>query len=309
MTARGKGPAPEPNAADDVRESERLDESLRVVRLDLAFDGAKFSGWQRQAEDRSVQAVLEDTLSRILSASTAIVGAGRTDAGVHADGMVASFRTASRMPAEEIARALDALLPEDVGVLSARDAPPGFHALRDARWKWYRYAILESRLRRIDLRRVAWRVAPGLDPDAMRRAAAAIVGRRDFAAFQNAGSPRRTSVRSVAALRLASDGPLTAIDVVADGFLYGMVRSIAGTLVEVGRGRRDPASIPALLESRDRRRAGAAAPAHGLRLVAVGFEGDEPPAFVDPSLRSLLESGPQDPSGSDAERSTEWSGS
>ena len=281
----------------------------RTIRLDLEFDGEAFEGWQFQPRGRSVQGVVEETLARILGAPHRVVGAGRTDAGVHAAGMVASFPTASTLSAEKIGRALEALLPDDVGLLAATEAAPEFHALRDARWKWYRYTLHPSRSRRVASRRTAWRVHYVLDIDAMGRAASALVGAKDFAAMQASGSPRRSTVRRVAAVRLVSEPPLVRIDVVADGFLYGMVRCMAGTLVDVGRGSRDPASMEALLATRDRRLAGAAAPAHGLCLVAVGFAGDEPPPFIDPSLKSLLESASGAPDEVAADRSPACPGS
>ncbi len=262
----------------------------RVVRLDLEFDGRGFEGWQRQAEGRTVQATLEDTLSRLLRESVRVVGSGRTDAGVHARGMVASFRTRSAMPAATLQRALDALLPEDVAVLAATDAGPTFHALRDARWKWYRYTILRSRTRRVFWRASAWRVGASLAVSAAEEASKTLLGTHDLAAFQSSGSPRRSTVRTLAALRWSEEGPLLHVDLVADGFLYGMARAIVGTLVEVARGQRTPGSVADLLASRDRRRAGAAAPAHGLTLMAVGTRDDPAPGFVDPSLARALES-------------------
>jgi tRNA pseudouridine38-40 synthase len=262
----------------------------RVIRLDLEYDGAGFEGWQRQAGGRTVQGVVEEALARVLGERTAVVGAGRTDAGVHARRMPASFRTTAAMEARTLLRALDAVLPEDVGVLAVEDAAPTFHALRDARWKWYRYTVLRSRERRVHHRRTSWRVGAALDLAAVREASAALVGTHDVAAFQSAGSPRRGTVRTVGGLAWTEEGPLLHADVAADGFLYGMVRAIVGTLVECGRGRRDPRSIAALLASRDRRLAGPAAPAHGLTLVAVGYAGDPVPAFVDRRLAAGLES-------------------
>lgn len=263
---------------------------LRTLRVDLEYDGAAFSGWQRQATDRTVQGVLEDALARLLSSPTPVVGAGRTDAGVHALAAVASFRTASALAPEVVLRALDALLPDDVGVLAVTEAP-GFHALRDARWKWYRYTWLRSRTRRVHERRTSWRVEGPFDLGAVRAAADRLRGRHDFASFQASGSPRRSTVRTLAGVRVLEDGPRVHLDLVGDGFLYGMVRAVAGTLFEVGRGVRDAASVDALVAARDRRRAGPAAPAHGLTLVRVGYAADPPPDFVDPSLAANLESG------------------
>jgi tRNA pseudouridine38-40 synthase len=268
----------------------RRGRATRPFRLDLEYDGAGFQGWQRQPGERTVQQVVEEALARILSQEVGVVAAGRTDAGVHAEAMTTSFSARTALEERDLARALDAVLPEDVGVVALSQAAPGFHALRDARWKWYRYAILRSRFRRVALRRTTWRVGMRLDVDAMRDGAARLVGRRDFAAFQNAGSPRVSTTRCVAALAWSEDGPLLRLDAVADGFLYGMVRAIVGTLVEVGRGRRSAASLEDVVASRDRARAGPAAPAHGLALVRVGYAGDAPPAFVDRALAAGLES-------------------
>jgi tRNA pseudouridine38-40 synthase len=280
--AEGTG-TPSPGAAGDGVPA-------RDLRLDLAYDGAGFLGWQRQARGRTVQAVVEAALERLLGEPTRVVAAGRTDAGVRALSTAASFSTRSRLPAGEIERALDALLPDDVGVLAVSERP-GFHALRDARWKWYRYEWLLSRLRDVHARARAWRVPVELDVVAMAAAAARLEGTHDFASFQSHGSPRRSTVRTVAAARLSRAGRSLALDVVGDGFLYGMVRAIAGTLVEVGRGRRDAASVEALLAARDRRAAGPSAPPHGLSLVAVGYAGDAPPDFVGSAAGALLESG------------------
>jgi tRNA pseudouridine38-40 synthase len=267
---------------------------LRTLRVDLEYDGGAFAGWQRQATNRTVQGVLEDALARLLGGPTPVIGAGRTDAGVHALAAVASFRTPSALRPDVVRRALDALLPEDVGVLAVSEAP-GFHALRDARWKWYRYTWLRSRTRRVHERRTSWRVEGPFDVAAVRDAAARLRGRRDFASFQASGSPRRSTVRTLAGVRVVEDGPRVALDLVGDGFLYGMARAVAGTLFEVGRGARDAASVDDLVAARDRRRAGPAAPAHGLTLVRVGYAADPPPDFVDPSLAADLRRPPEAP--------------
>jgi tRNA pseudouridine38-40 synthase len=263
----------------------------RVLRLDLEYDGERFLGWQRQAGGRTVQGVVEEALARVLGAPTPVVAAGRTDAGVHALGMVASARTRSTRSAREVARALDALLPEDVGVRRVSDAAPTFHALRDARWKWYRYLVLRSRARRVFRRRTAWLVRAPLDLARVREAAALLCGRRDFAAFQSSGSPRASTVRTLS-LSASERGACLRLDAVAEGFLYGMVRAIAGTLVEVGRGALAPSDVSDALASRDRRRAGPAAPPHGLCLVAVGYAGEAPPPFALAGRGTGVESGP-----------------
>ncbi len=186
------------------------------------------------------------------------------------------------------------MLPDDVGVVAVTEVP-GFHALRDARWKWYRYTWLRARTRRVHERRTSWRLPSPFDVDAVRAAAGLLLGRHDFACFQSSGSPRRSTVRTLFGVRVVEEGPRVALDLVGDGFLYGMVRAVAGTLVEVGRAARPAASLVELLASRDRRGAGAAAPAHGLALVRVGYAADPTPDFVDPSLAANLESEESDP--------------
>ncbi len=281
---------------DDARAAgPASDAAMRTWRLDLEFDGAGFAGWQRQAGVRTVQEEVERALRRLTGETVAVVGAGRTDAGVHARGMVASVRTRSTLAPAIVERALDALLPEDVGVLGVREAAPEFHALRDARWKWYRYALLPSRRRRVHERRVAWRIVAPLDLDTLAGALDAVRGRHDFARFQKTGSPRASTVRTILGTALVPDRNLLFLDFVGDGFLYGMVRLLVGTLVaaasrpDVDGARR---LVGALLDrSAGPYRVGASAPACGLSLVRVGYSGDEPPPFVGGPPRGDLESG------------------
>lgn len=268
----------------------------RTLRLDLEFDGEAFAGWQRQGDRRTVQEEVERALERLLLVPTPVVGAGRTDAGVHARGMVASFRTASRMTAADLLRALDGLLPRDVGVLAVREAQDDFHARRDARWKWYRYTLLPSRRRRVHERRTSWRIPEPLDVPTLAAGLAPVAGRHDFARFEKRGSPRRTTVRTISGAVLSEERGLLHLDFVGNGFLYGMVRLLVGTIVDAGR---RPDATPAAAAARMRAllsgdaggaRVGASAPAHGLSLMAVGFAGDEPPPFVGPSPPPDLES-------------------
>lgn len=245
---------------------------------------------------RTVQSVLEAALAEIAGQAVAVVGASRTDAGVHAEGQVASACFETRLPADVLARALDAKLPEDVAALAIAPAPDAFHARRDALWKRYRYALWAG-CRRSPLRRRRFaRVRGALDLGAMREAGRALVGTHDFSSFQLASAEwhaeaarrgrTRSAVRTLHALEVSGAGEgEVRLEVVGDGFLRGMVRAVAGTLIEVGLGRRAPESLPALLAARDRRRAGVTAPAAGLTLVEVGFEpfrGGETPGNSGP---------------------------
>ena len=255
---------------------------MRILKLTLAYDGTRLVGWQRQAAGDSVQGVLEDALARFEGGPVTVHGAGRTDAGVHALGQVASVEVTFAHDPATLARALNAQLPDDVRVLAVEDAAPGFHARFDARSKTYRYCIRNGPVASPFERPFAWHVPQPLDVEAMRQAASRLLGRHDFSAFRSIGTDVADSVRTLHASAivetagaipwLGDDGPLLTYEVTGDGFLRHMVRAIVGTLVEVGRGWRDPAQMDALLQSGDRARAGATAPPHGLFLVRVVYD-------------------------------------
>jgi tRNA pseudouridine38-40 synthase len=242
----------------------------------LAYDGSAYAGWQVQEGQRTVQGVLEAALSRITGQPVRAVASGRTDAGVHALGQVVSFRTESRLSAEVFRRALNAHLPEDLAVLEAADAPPTFHALRDAVRKRYRYLIHDGPVRDVFRRNYCWHYPYGrLDAQAMRRAAEVLRGTHDFASFQTSGAPRRTSLRTISDLDVRrGEGDwcdTIRIEVEADGFLYNMVRTIVGSLAEIGRGARGESWLAEVLAAADRRVAGPTAPPEGLFLVKVEY--------------------------------------
>lgn len=254
----------------------------RTLKLTIAYDGTEFAGWQRQARERTVQAVLEDTIAPIEKWPVTVVGAGRTDAGVHAAGQVASVSMTSGITCDELRRALNATLPGDVRVLTIDEADAGFSARRDARLKTYHYSIWNGAVVPPSLRRYAWHVPQPLDLDAMNDAAALLVGAHDFAAFQATGSDVKTTVRrilistvrvvDVATLVTPAPGDrLLRYDVTGTGFLRHMVRNIVGTLADVGRRRTSIDQVKAILASRDRAAAGATAPPHGLALWQVEY--------------------------------------
>jgi tRNA pseudouridine38-40 synthase len=258
---------------------------VRTIKLTLAYDGTRYVGWQRQASGTSIQSLLEAALAEIDGVPVPVVGAGRTDAGVHALGQVASFRLRHAMPVATLVRALNARLPEDVRVLGAVDAGPSFHARYSATSKTYRYRLSAGSMADPFGWRYLWQVPGPLDQAAMQQGLATLVGCHDFTSFQAAGSAVRSTVRTVMAARLgpASAGvgppvptlepaaPILHLEITADGFLRHMVRTIVGTLVEVGQGRLAPAGVAEALEARDRARAGPTAPAQGLFLVGVEY--------------------------------------
>lgn len=256
---------------------------MRNVRLKLCYDGSRFFGWQRQEGFASVQEALEDALESLLGQPITVLGAGRTDTGVHALGQVANFHVDTRLDDERLLCALNAHLAEGVVATALETCPAEFHALRDARGKRYAYVLSTARFRP-PFGRQYWHWVPGaLDLGRMRSGAAHLVGEHDFSALANAGSPRKSNVRRVSGLHVIPRREALAVVVQGTGFLYNMVRTIAGTLIEVGRGRMDPDDIPAILAVGDRRAAGPTAPAAGLYLFSVLYP---EPCFGEPGARA-----------------------
>ena len=248
---------------------------MRSYRMTLAYDGTAYRGWQVQPGEVTVQGTVESALQRIVGQRVRVVASGRTDSGVHAQGQVVSFRCNTRLEPATLCRALDANTPMDICVKQVLAAPTGFHAIRDAVSKRYRYVIQDGPNRDLFVRDYCWYIPQSLDLPTMRQAAACLVGRHDFTSFEAAGAPRRTSVRTVSALRVertsleATHGII--IEIEADGFLYNMVRNIVGSLVLVGRGRQSVEWMAAILAATDRTRAGPTAPARGLTLIDVRY--------------------------------------
>ena len=256
------------------RESGPASGVLRTIKLTIAYDGTAYAGWQRQAGVDTVQARLEAALADIEGRSVTVHGAGRTDAGVHAWGQVASFELAHGIDIRALGRALNAKLPDDIRVGKVETMSASFHARFGARRKSYRYRINRAPVANPMERRFAWHVADALDLGAMRQVGATLIGQHDFAAFQTAASDAtvRTTVRTVFDLRVDSEADaIVAIDVAGDGFLRYMVRTIVGTLVEVGLGRRSVGDTGEILTSLARDRAGPTAPPHGLFLMSVDY--------------------------------------
>ena len=246
----------------------------RTIRLTLAYEGTAFAGWQRQPGARTVQAAVEDALAAVEQRPVAVVAAGRTDAGVHALAQVASADVFNRLPPPVLMRALNVRLPEDVRVIEAAEAPPGFNARHDARAKVYRYTMAVGHDPGPFVRRVVWHIPARLDVAAMARAAALLVGEHDFSAFQAAGGDVKTSIRRLLASELRDEpgSPhYLRYHVTGTGFLRHMVRNIVGTLVDIGRHRWPADDILHILASRTRHRAGATAPPQGLVLVRVVY--------------------------------------
>jgi tRNA pseudouridine38-40 synthase len=243
--------------------------TARTLRITLAYDGTDLHGWQVQQGVPTIQGLVAGACERILGAPTKVVGASRTDAGVHALGQVASLTTTSDIAPAALGRALNALLPPAIRVRNAGETAPGFDARRSALGKRYAYLIDRSAPPDPFLRRYAWHVPFSLTPGAMGQGLALIRGKRDFSAFCAAPGRGRSPVCTVRSVRLVTQRSRLVVLISADSFLHHMVRNLVGSLVEVGRGMRPPEWMSALLEGRDRTRAGPTAPAHGLALVRV----------------------------------------
>ena len=242
---------------------------MKNYRMVLSYDGTEFHGWQRQPDRRTVQGVLEDALLRITRKKVTVHGAGRTDAGVHALAQAAGFRGTFRLPDADLFRALNAVLPEDVRILSLGPAAPDFHARKSARAKVYRYRIvLAPQISPFD-RRYALHHPYPLNLRAMREAARLVARRADFTGFSS--NRDRSPVRTVRRSELRKQGDEVVYAIEAEGFLRYMVRTIVGTLIEIGRGKFPPERIEEIFARRDRSLAGPTAPAKGLCLVRVDY--------------------------------------
>ena len=245
---------------------------MPAFKIIVSYDGAPFVGWQRQAEGPSIQGLIEDALIDLEGKDVAVTGAGRTDAGVHAIAQVANFTLTREIEPEVVVRSLNAKLPIEVRVRSAAEVPSSFHARFDARGKSYRYRMWNADVLDPFERAYAWHITSPLDVDAMAEAARMIEGRHDFAAFQAVGGASGLTERVIANSTLrVPNGDLLTYEVSGEGFLRHMVRTIVGTLVEIGRGRQRPEWMREVIASRDRAQAGRTAPAHGLFLVRVDY--------------------------------------
>lgn len=239
------------------------------IKVVLEYDGSRFVGWQQQARGRTVEAELKRALRELMGKEHTVYAAGRTDAGAHAEGQVVNFRYEGRITPPRLVAALNARLPDDVAALSAEVVSDDFHARHSARWRRYRYRYVDRPARPALERGRCWHVGTRLDIEAMSRAAQLLAGRHDWTSYCSASEPPNARVREMRSPKVVRRGDFVELELVAEGFLRGLARSIAGALAEVGRGRRKPEWVGEVLAARDRRLAPKTAPAGGLTLMEV----------------------------------------
>lgn len=244
---------------------------MRRIRTVIEYRGTNYVGWQRQPNGLSVQEAIEQALLKTTGAPTRLHGSGRTDSGVHARAQAAHFDTEARMPADKFAIALNMHLPDDIRILYSEEAPPEFHARFSAKEKSYRYAVQRGPHARVFSRETSLHVHVPLDVEKMNAAASEVIGEHDFRAFKSSGVEMDNTVRRIMASRWTEDCDMLYYDVTGSGFLYNMVRILAGTMLEIGKGLIPAESMKTALHSGNRNDAGATAPAQGLMLMRVRY--------------------------------------
>ena len=245
---------------------------MKRIKLTIAYDGTNYCGWQIQPNGITIEEILNKALSKMTGEEILVIGASRTDSGVHAMGNVAVFDTETTIPVEKIAVALNQRLPEDIVITKSEEVPLDFHPRYCNCSKTYEYHIINTRIPIPTKRLTNYFVSYVLDIDKMRQAASYLVGEHDFVSFCNVRTDVENTVRTITALDILTNGNEITIRITGNGFLYNMVRIIVGTLIRVGRGFYEPEKVKEILEAKDRKAAGVTAPAHGLMLVEIKYE-------------------------------------
>lgn len=246
---------------------------MRRVKLTVAYDGTNYSGWQIQPNADTIERQLDIAINKVTKEKIHVTGASRTDAGVHAMGNVAVFDTESAIPPERFSYALNACLPQDISVQSSEEVSPDFHPRHCDTRKTYEYKILNTQMPIPQLRNYSWHVSYELDIDAMRKAASYLVGEHDFKSFCCVRTQAESTVRTIYSLEVLYDmqNAQVIIRITGNGFLYNMVRIIAGTLIDAGRGKINPDDMPDILKDKDRSKSGKTAPPQGLTLMKIDY--------------------------------------
>lgn len=245
---------------------------MKRIKLTIAYDGTNYCGWQIQPNGITIEEVVNKALSKLTGEDILVIGASRTDSGVHAMGNVAVFDTKSTIPAEKMAVALNQRLPDDIVIVKSEEVPLDFHPRYCDCSKTYEYHIINTRIPVPTKRLTNYFVSYVLDIDKMRQAASYLVGEHDFVSFCNVRTDVENTVRTITALDILTNGDEITIRITGNGFLYNMVRIIVGTLIRVGRGFYEPEKVKEILDAKDRKAAGVTAPAHGLMLMEIKYE-------------------------------------
>lgn len=245
---------------------------MRNIKLLIAYDGSRYNGWQKQQNtENTIQGKLETLLSKMTGETVEIHGSGRTDAGVHAKGQVANFHTDTKMTTEEIKEYMNEYLPMDIAVLEVRDAAERFHSRLNVKRKTYCYHIWNSSVPNVFARKYSYQVPEALDIEAMEKAASYLLGTHDFKSFCARKKMKKSTVRMLESIQFKKEGAMLQITYKGNGFLYNMVRILTGTLIEVGKGERQPEEMKEILESQKRENAGFTAPPQGLFMEKVEY--------------------------------------
>ena len=245
---------------------------MRNIKLTIEYDGTSYGGWQKQKNNRTIQQCIEEAIKLLTGEEVELIGSSRTDAGVHAKGMVANFITNSKIPSDKFREAINTKLPDDIGIIKSEEVDKNFHSRYDSKGKTYCYTLV-NRYEKVCLgRSYVYQVRDELNYNLMKDAAKYFLGKHDFKAFKTNGSSVKTSVRTISGLELELKGDVLKIFISADGFLYNMVRILAGTLMAVGMGQRTPEEMPKILAACDRAAAGPTAPAKGLMLAGMEYQ-------------------------------------
>ncbi|MCK4462802.1 MAG: tRNA pseudouridine(38-40) synthase TruA [Candidatus Omnitrophica bacterium] len=244
---------------------------MRNIKLTIEYDGTDYCGWQSQINGPSIQDFVEKALRGFLHERVKVIGAARTDSGVHAKCQVANFKTTSKLALKNIQKAINGNLPKDIVIVGIKRVDEGFHAQFSAKSKIYRYAIYNREERSPFFDKFSVRVPLKLDIEAMKKGTRPLLGRHDFSSFKGSKGVTKTQVRTIKKVSIKRRNNFIIIDIEANGFLYNMVRNIVGTLIEIGRGKVKPAGMKKILSARDRSKAGPTAPARGLTLIRVEY--------------------------------------
>ena len=244
---------------------------MRNIKLTIEYDGTSYGGWQKQKNNRTIQQCIEEAIKLLTGEDVELIGSSRTDAGVHAKGMIANFITNSQIPADKFREAINTKLPDDIGIIKSEEVDRNFHSRYDSKGKTYCYTLV-NRYEKVCIgRNYVYQVRDELNYNIMKEAAKYFLGKHDFKAFKTNGSSVKTSVRTINGLELELKGDVIKIFVSADGFLYNMVRIIVGTLIEVGKGKIKPEDIESIIKNGDRSKAGPCVPPNGLVLEKVFY--------------------------------------